>query len=179
MLASVRSLRRLSSSSSSSSLSPASLRRLLLLLHRPPPPPPPPRPPLPPFQTLARGLLPRIAARPVPRRFSTASCSSTLFRVGECGAPGATAIPEAERGEEEEREGEDGGEADAAVEVAAGRHDTDAYAAVELALDSVVKVFTVSSSPNYFLPWQNKAQRESMGSGKLSKSQAVSSESPE
>ena len=45
------------------------------------------------------------------------------------------------------------------------RHDTDAYAAVELALDSVVKVFTVSSSPNYFLPWQNKAQRESMGSG--------------
>ena len=46
------------------------------------------------------------------------------------------------------------------------RHDTDAYAAVELALDSVVKVFTVSSSPNYFLPWQNKAQRESMGSGK-------------
>lgn len=43
--------------------------------------------------------------------------------------------------------------------------DTDAYAAIELALDSVVKVFTVSSSPNYFLPWQNKAQRESMGSG--------------
>ncbi|CAL9203034.1 protease Do-like 10, mitochondrial [Musa acuminata AAA Group] len=42
---------------------------------------------------------------------------------------------------------------------------TDAYAAIELALDSVVKVFTVSSSPNYFLPWQNKAQRESMGSG--------------
>lgn len=46
------------------------------------------------------------------------------------------------------------------------RHDTDAYAAVELALDSVVKVFTVFSSPNYFLPWQNKAQGESMGSGK-------------
>jgi hypothetical protein len=43
--------------------------------------------------------------------------------------------------------------------------DTDACAAIELALDSVVKVFTVSSSPNYFLPWQNKAQRESMGSG--------------
>ncbi|KAI5330687.1 PREDICTED: protease Do [Prunus dulcis] len=37
--------------------------------------------------------------------------------------------------------------------------------AIELALDSVVKIFTVSSSPNYFLPWQNKSQRESMGSG--------------
>jgi hypothetical protein len=32
-------------------------------------------------------------------------------------------------------------------------------------LDSVVKVFTVSSSPNYFLPWQNKPQREITGSG--------------
>lgn len=41
----------------------------------------------------------------------------------------------------------------------------DAYAAIELALDSVVKIFTVSSSPNYFLPWQNKSQRETMGSG--------------
>ncbi|KAJ0771411.1 putative peptidase Do [Helianthus annuus] len=41
----------------------------------------------------------------------------------------------------------------------------DAYSAIELALDSVVKIFTVSSSPNYFLPWQNKSQRESMGSG--------------
>eukprot|EP01018_Ginkgo_biloba_P002689 Gb_08262 [translate_table: standard] len=42
---------------------------------------------------------------------------------------------------------------------------TDAYAAIELALDAVVKVFTVSSSPNYFLPWQNKPQRETTGSG--------------
>ncbi|XP_051140152.1 protease Do-like 10, mitochondrial [Andrographis paniculata] len=41
----------------------------------------------------------------------------------------------------------------------------DAYYAVELALDSVVKIFTVASSPSYFLPWQNKSQRESMGSG--------------
>ncbi|KAF3775689.1 Protease Do-like 10, partial [Nymphaea thermarum] len=41
----------------------------------------------------------------------------------------------------------------------------DAYAASELALDSVVKIFTVSSSPNYFLPWQNKPQREITGSG--------------
>ncbi|GAV81916.1 Trypsin domain-containing protein/PDZ_2 domain-containing protein [Cephalotus follicularis] len=40
-----------------------------------------------------------------------------------------------------------------------------AFSAIELALDSVVKIFTVSSSPNYFLPWQNKSQRESMGSG--------------
>ncbi|KAL2482112.1 Protease Do-like 10 [Forsythia ovata] len=42
---------------------------------------------------------------------------------------------------------------------------SDAYAAIELALDSVVKIFTVASSPNYFLPWQNKSQRETMGSG--------------
>ncbi|KAL9233541.1 hypothetical protein vseg_008524 [Gypsophila vaccaria] len=42
---------------------------------------------------------------------------------------------------------------------------TDAYAAIELALDSVVKIFTVASSPNYLLPWQNKSQRETMGSG--------------
>ncbi|KAL9456711.1 hypothetical protein AB3S75_005854 [Citrus x aurantiifolia] len=42
---------------------------------------------------------------------------------------------------------------------------TNAYAAIELALDSVVKIFTVSSSPNYGLPWQNKSQRETTGSG--------------
>ncbi|EYU39504.1 hypothetical protein ABFS82_06G199500 [Erythranthe guttata] len=41
----------------------------------------------------------------------------------------------------------------------------EAYYAIELALDSVVKIFTVASSPSYFLPWQNKSQRESMGSG--------------
>lgn len=41
----------------------------------------------------------------------------------------------------------------------------DAFSAIELALDSVVKIFTVASSPNYLLPWQNKSQRESMGSG--------------
>jgi len=39
--------------------------------------------------------------------------------------------------------------------------------AVELALNSVVKVFTVSCSPNYLLPWQNKSQRETMGSGQF------------
>ncbi|KAF7809555.1 protease Do-like 10, mitochondrial [Senna tora] len=42
---------------------------------------------------------------------------------------------------------------------------TDANLAIELALDSVVKIFTVSCSPSYFLPWQNKSQRETMGSG--------------
>ncbi|CAH8298164.1 unnamed protein product [Eruca vesicaria subsp. sativa] len=43
---------------------------------------------------------------------------------------------------------------------------TAAYSsAVDLAMDSVVKIFTVSTSPSYFLPWQNKSQRESMGSG--------------
>lgn len=42
------------------------------------------------------------------------------------------------------------------------------YAAIELALDSVVKIFTVASSPSYFLPWQNKSQRETMGSGCIS-----------
>lgn len=44
----------------------------------------------------------------------------------------------------------------------------DACLAIELALDSVVKIFTVSNSPNYFLPWQNKSQRKSMSSGNLS-----------
>ena len=33
----------------------------------------------------------------------------------------------------------------------------------EAALQSIVKVFTVHSSPNYFMPWQNKPQRESTG----------------
>lgn len=46
-----------------------------------------------------------------------------------------------------------------------GGGDDDAYGAIEVALDSVVKIFTVASSPNYVLPWQNKAQRETMGSG--------------
>ena len=32
-------------------------------------------------------------------------------------------------------------------------------------LQSIVKVFTVHSSPNYFMPWQNKPQRETSGSG--------------
>ncbi|XP_022965463.1 protease Do-like 10, mitochondrial [Cucurbita maxima] len=49
--------------------------------------------------------------------------------------------------------------------IKAKRITTDTFSAIELALESVVKVFTVSSSPNYFLPWQNKSQRETMGSG--------------
>ncbi|KAK2635125.1 hypothetical protein Ddye_029917 [Dipteronia dyeriana] len=40
-----------------------------------------------------------------------------------------------------------------------------ASSAIQLALDCVVKIFTVSSSPNYFLPWQKKSQRETTGSG--------------
>ena len=32
-------------------------------------------------------------------------------------------------------------------------------------LQSIVKVFCTHSSPNYFMPWQNKPQRESSGSG--------------
>lgn len=47
----------------------------------------------------------------------------------------------------------------------AKRNTDDTFSAIELALDSVVKIFTVSCSPNYFLPWQNKSQRETMGSG--------------
>ncbi|KAF7846825.1 hypothetical protein BT93_L3694, partial [Corymbia citriodora subsp. variegata] len=39
------------------------------------------------------------------------------------------------------------------------------YSGIETALDSVVKIFTVSSSPNYLLPWQNKPPRETWGSG--------------
>ncbi|PUZ65970.1 hypothetical protein GQ55_3G268400 [Panicum hallii var. hallii] len=142
MLAASPSLRRLSSSSS--------VRSLRRVLQHPSTPPPAAPPPLPPLRTLTRALLPHLAAA---HRFSTASFSSSApSRLGECGgARGAPEIPEVVEVEDE---------AGALV-----RHDTDAYAAVELALDSVVKVFTVSSSPNYFLPWQNKAQRESMGSG--------------
>ncbi len=33
------------------------------------------------------------------------------------------------------------------------------------AFDSIVKVFTVSASPNWFMPWQTKQQREITGSG--------------
>lgn len=47
------------------------------------------------------------------------------------------------------------------------RRAPDPYVATEIALDAVVKIFTVSCSPNYFLPWQNKPQREVTGSGEF------------
>lgn len=61
----------------------------------------------------------------------------------------------------------DAAAAEAAVDFATMRNAAmdEAFYAIELALDSVVKIFTVASSPSYFLPWQNKSQRESMGSG--------------
>ena len=31
--------------------------------------------------------------------------------------------------------------------------------------DSIIKVYTVAASPNWFMPWQTKQQRESTGSG--------------
>ena len=33
------------------------------------------------------------------------------------------------------------------------------------AFGSIVKVFTVAASPNWFMPWQTKQQRETTGSG--------------
>lgn len=42
-----------------------------------------------------------------------------------------------------------------------------ARVASELPLESIVKVFSVQTAPNYFLPWQMKSQRESTGSGFL------------
>eukprot|EP00249_Psilotum_nudum_P019192 c27134_g1_i1 orf=414-2402(-) len=58
-----------------------------------------------------------------------------------------------------------------------GKDSTDSFktsfAAIELALNSVVKVFTVASSPNYFLPWQNKPQREVTGSGFVIRGQRI------
>lgn len=31
--------------------------------------------------------------------------------------------------------------------------------------ESIIKVYTVAASPNWFMPWQTKQQRESTGSG--------------
>ncbi|KAH7685121.1 Peptidase Do protein [Dioscorea alata] len=85
--------------------------------------------------------------------FSLCSTFATVSLGGKTSGYGGSASSAAEA----EEVGEE--------EVVVSYRQTDAYAAIELALDSVVKVFTVSSSPNYFLPWQNKSQRESMGSG--------------
>lgn len=39
------------------------------------------------------------------------------------------------------------------------------YAHGQSVLDSIVKVYTVHSRPNHFLPWQNHPKRESTGTG--------------
>jgi len=41
----------------------------------------------------------------------------------------------------------------------------EAYAEGPAILDSIVKVYTVHSKPNHFLPWQNHPKRESTGTG--------------
>ncbi|KAJ1484164.1 trypsin-like cysteine/serine peptidase domain-containing protein [Baffinella frigidus] len=47
------------------------------------------------------------------------------------------------------------------VEEAIGDPQTD----LSTSFNSVIKVFTVAASPNWFMPWQTKQQRESTGSG--------------
>jgi hypothetical protein len=101
----------------------------------------------------------------------------TIYRYTRCGttttlaSSPTTSLSEAilSKSIESEIEKREGGIAeeivDGIVQNVRQGSDTDACAAIELAMDYVVKVFTVSSSPNYFLPWKNKAQRESMGSG--------------
>ncbi|KAJ4810393.1 protease Do-like protein [Rhynchospora pubera] len=115
----------------------ATLRRAAAPSLSPPPPPPPKLLHFIPFSSSSTTPL----SKPI-------LCKSSEYEVEKRGVEGIA---------EEIDEG--------IVEHVRQGSDTDAYAAIELALDSVVKVFTVSSSPNYFLPWQNKAQRESMGSG--------------
>lgn len=104
---------------------------------------------------LAFGANAHFIARSGARDF----CSSSIRLYSTCSVSNPGAIVE-------------NVDADAAVAEAATAYSAmrnaamdDAYHAIELALDSVVKIFTVASSPNYFLPWQNKSQRESMGSG--------------
>ncbi|CAA0814505.1 Protease Do-like 10- mitochondrial [Striga hermonthica] len=79
-----------------------------------------------------------------PRDVGSPSCSNSSVENNEADADEAT---------------------DEAYEAMRNAAMDDAYRAIELALDSVVKIFSVASSPSYFLPWQNKIQRESMGSG--------------
>ncbi|KAI4342856.1 hypothetical protein MLD38_027424 [Melastoma candidum] len=97
---------------------------------------------------------------PIARPACSATCAASL------GASLRTSVAEPAIGDEVDEELRvEGGVEEAAVgTISLGREDH-AYSAIETALDSVVKVFTVSSSPNYFLPWQNKNQRETMGSG--------------
>ncbi|XP_059665551.1 protease Do-like 10, mitochondrial [Cornus florida] len=91
---------------------------------------------------------------------SSSSSSSSFFSTSSV-AQSASTVSTATSVAEDEDYAEDSGEPSRARY---GRS-VDAYLAIELALDSVVKIFTVSSSPNYNLPWQNKSQRETMGSG--------------
>lgn len=106
--------------------------------------------------------------------FSTISTTVSVHRVCDIGTSFVSARPAAASNiqfrsistfsstaqdfEEQVNDGE--------VSSAVGAEES-SYLSIEMALDSVVKIFTVSSSPNYFLPWQNKPQRETMGSGTL------------
>ncbi|OIT36713.1 PREDICTED: protease Do-like 10, mitochondrial [Nicotiana attenuata] len=96
------------------------------------------------------------------------SVSTSFFpTLSNSNSSTTSAEPHAERAEENDSLQSDVSEVEpvAAVEQRLSSGMEDAYLAIELALDSVVKIFTVSSSPNYFLPWQNKSQRETTGSG--------------
>lgn len=107
------------------------------------------------------GIIPASASL-----FSTLSSNSSIFN-----APNTERAEENDNVESNLSVAGDAGVALLEVERVAPRLSDgilDAYLAIELALDSVVKIFTVSSSPNYFLPWQNKSQRETTGSGIVS-----------
>lgn len=39
------------------------------------------------------------------------------------------------------------------------------HVACHQSIESIIKVYTVAASPNWFMPWQTKQQRESTGSG--------------
>ncbi|GAX81160.1 hypothetical protein CEUSTIGMA_g8593.t1 [Chlamydomonas eustigma] len=45
------------------------------------------------------------------------------------------------------------------------KHQPSKFAQGPAILDSIIKVFTVHSKPNHFLPWQNHPKRESSGTG--------------
>ncbi|KAI4304173.1 hypothetical protein MLD38_039723 [Melastoma candidum] len=97
---------------------------------------------------------------PISRPACSAACAASL------GASLRTSVAESAIGDDvdEELQVEGEGRVDEAARgaLSLGREEN---SAIETALNSVVKVFTVFSSPNYFLPWQNKNQREVMGSG--------------
>ncbi|KAK4362549.1 hypothetical protein RND71_017790 [Anisodus tanguticus] len=105
--------------------------------------------------------------------FGNTSASTSFFSTLSNNNSSAYTAPQTERAEENDSVGSDvlenhcngsrvEGHALSEVEPV-GRRLSDGT--MDAYLDSVVKIFTVSSSPNYFLPWQNKSQRESSGSG--------------